>query len=150
VAAEFFEGFIVVAIVHDGAVIRAEDDEGVFGELEAVESFHDFSDGPIELDDGVCTEAVGGDALEALMGDAGDVEVVGGIEEEEGVVFVLLDELIRFFDPFVGEVFIAEACFLASGVEADAGDAVVDGAVMTVGPVLLEGVAVASPGGVIG
>ena len=73
---EFFKGFVLIAVVHDWAVVGAEDDEGVFGELETVEGLHDFTDGPVELDDGVCTEAVWGDALEALVWDARDVDVV--------------------------------------------------------------------------
>jgi len=84
VLAEFFEGFVLIPIVHDGTVIRAEDDEGVFGEAETVEGFHDLADGPIELDDGV--------GPEAMWGDTGDVGVGRGVEEEEGLVFVLLDE----------------------------------------------------------
>ena len=149
VVAEFFDGAVFVAIVHDGTVVRAEDNEGVLGEVEAVEGLHDFTNGPVELDDGVGTETVGGDALEALVRDARDVDVVRGVEEEEGLVFVLLDEGVRFFDPLVGEVFVTEAGFFSAGIEADAGDAIMDGAIVSVGPVHGEGVAVALAGGVI-
>ena len=83
------------------------------------------------------------------MGDAGDVEVVGGVEEEEGFVLVRLDEFVRLLDPLVGEVFIAEARVVSAGVKADAGDAIVNGSVVPVGPIHLEGVAVTFSGGVI-
>ena len=149
VAAELFEGFVFVAIIHDGAVIGAEDDEGFFGELETVEGLHDLADGPVELDDGVGAEAMGRDALKALVRDARDVEVVGGVEEEEGLIFVFFDEGVGLLDPFVGEVFIAEAGFVAAGVETDTGDAIVDGGIVSVGPVHLEGVAMGDAGGVI-
>ena len=149
VVAELFEGFVFVAIVHDGAVIGAEDDEGVFGELETVESLHDLADGPVELDDGVGAEAVGRDALKALVRDARDVEVVGGVEEEEGLVLILFDEGVGLLDPLVSEVFIAEAGLVAAGVEADAGDAIMNGGVVSMGPVHLEGVAMGDSGGMI-
>lgn len=76
VVAEFFEGFVSVAVVHDGAVVRAEHEEGVFVEAETVDGFHEFTDTPVELDDGVGAKAMGGGTLETFVRDAGDVDVV--------------------------------------------------------------------------
>ncbi len=72
------------------------------------------------------------------MGHAGDVDIVGGEEEEEGLVLVGFDPLDGLGDPFIGEVFIAEAGLVSAGVESDTADAVMDGVVMAVGPVHFE------------
>ncbi len=150
VVAELGDGAVGISIVEDGTVVGAEEDEGVLGELVFFEGGDDFADAPIELEDGIAAEAGAAFALEALVGDAGDVVVVGGEEEEEGGVFVGGDELFGFLDPFVGEVFIAEACGGGTGVESDAADAVVDGGVVAVGPIHFEGVAVGDAGGLLG
>ena len=81
-------------------------------------------------------------ALEPLVRNAWDVKVVGGEEEEERRVLLRFDEGVGFLHPLVGEILVAEAGGLATGVEPDAADAVVDGAVVAVRPVHLEGVAV--------
>ena len=52
---------------------------------------------------------------------------MGGEKQEKGAVFVRLDPLGGFFDPFVGEVLVAEAGGVAAGVEADAADVVAKG-----------------------
>ncbi len=57
VAAVFFYGLVFVSVVEDGAVIGAEDDQSIFGEVEAVESLEDLADGPIEFCDGVAAVA---------------------------------------------------------------------------------------------
>ena len=74
--AEFRDCAVLVAIVEDGAVVRAEDDEGFLGQVEAVQRFHDLADTPIEFEDGVAAQAGSAFPLEALVGHAGDVDVV--------------------------------------------------------------------------
>lgn len=149
-AAVFFYGLVFVAVVEDGAVIGAEDDEGSFSELEAVESLKDLADGPVEFGDGIAAVAEWGGVLEAFVGHAGDVDIVGGEEEEEGLVLVGFDPVDGLSDPFIGEVFVTEAGLVSAGIEADTADAVMDGVIMAVGPIHFEGMAVGEACGVIG
>ena len=48
--ADLFNCVILVAIVKDRAIIRAKNDKGIFCEIQAIQSFHQFADTPVELD----------------------------------------------------------------------------------------------------
>ncbi len=126
---------INVAVIEDGAVIRAENDEGVLRKAVFREGFRDLADTPVELEDGVTTQAGSRFPLKALMWNAGHVDVVGSEEEEERAVFVLFDIKLRLLDPFVAKILITETSCVASGVKADARHAVVDGIVVAVSPI---------------
>ena len=140
---EFFHGAVFVAIIEDGTVVRAEDDHGVFLQPLFLEDSDDFPHAPVQLDDGVASEAGAGFAVKTLMRHARHVNIVRGKVEEKGIGFVLFDPSLRFLDPLVSQVLIAEAGGVATGVEANAADAIVDGAVVAVAPVHLELVTVA-------
>ena len=61
------------AVIHDRAVVRAEDDQGLLGEFEAVGGLHEFADAPVELDDRVAARTVRGGSGEAFGRQARDV-----------------------------------------------------------------------------
>ena len=62
---------------------------------------------------------------------------------------MVLDELNRFLDPLICEVFIAESGSMSSCIESDSTDAIMNGRIVTMGPVHLERVAVSLPGWMI-
>ncbi len=72
-----------------GAVVAGEEDEGVLGQAEVVDFFDDGADDVVELGDEVAVGAGVGFALEVFAGDGGEVDGLGGVEEEEGFSGVL-------------------------------------------------------------
>ena len=77
---------VAVAHIDDPAVVARENDERVFGELEAIERNQDLADTPIELVDEVAVTAVGA-AGEARIRRDGAVHGVGReVEKERGRV----------------------------------------------------------------
>ena len=52
----FFKCFVFVAVIHHGTVVAAEHDQGIFGQVQAIQSFHQFTDTPIEFDDRIASE----------------------------------------------------------------------------------------------
>ena len=143
VVMEFFHGGVFVTIIEDGTVVRAEDDHGVFLQSLFLEDSDNFANTPVQLDDGIASEAGAGFAVKTLMRHAWHVNIVRGKVEEKGIGFVLFDPSLRFLHPLVSKVLIAETGGVASGVEANAADAIVDGAVVAVAPVHLELITVA-------
>ena len=85
-----------------GAVVAGEEDEGVFGEVEALKGFEELSDNVVELEDEVAVRAGVGFAFEIVGGKGGEVDGLGGVEEEEwlerGFLGVLFEELDAFFE----------------------------------------------------
>ena len=77
------------------------------------------------------------------------MEVVRGEEEKERLGAMGLDPRVSFLDPFVTEVFVAEAGGGSTGVESNARNAVVDGGVVAVRPIHLERFAVRLAGGMV-
>lgn len=114
---------IFVGAADEFPIAGAEADEGIFGQAVLLEGGHDFANAPVELYHGITAQVGAAFPLEALVGDAEHVVVVRGEEKEEGFVLVGGDELAGFLDPFVGEIFVAEAGGVASRVESDAADA---------------------------
>ena len=92
--AHFFQGLVLVAVVPDGSVVRAEYDHGVFFEAFFLEVPYEFSNAPVELDDDVSAVAQPGLSAEALVGNARNVQIMGSEEEEEWVVLVFPNPLL--------------------------------------------------------
>ena len=76
-------GAIVVAVVIDRTVVAGEDDEGVFGESVFVEGLEEFADGPVELRPSNRRGGRGRSCLGNGVRRARDVDVLGGVVEEE-------------------------------------------------------------------
>ena len=134
----FFKCFVCVSVVPDGTVVRTKHDEGVFFQALLFETLDDFSDAPVELDDDVSTVAHGRGSAKALVGNARNVQIMGSEEEEERVVLVFPDPFLGFFNPFVGQVLVPKAGGVATGVEPDPTDSIVDGGIVPMGPIHLE------------
>ncbi len=85
-----------------GAVVAGEEDEGVLGEVEALEGFEELADNVVELENEVAVRAGVGFAFEIVGGKGGEVDGLGGVEEEEGLergfLGVLFEELDAFFE----------------------------------------------------
>lgn len=97
-----------------GAVVAGEEDEGVLGEVEALECFEELADNVVELENEVAVRACVGFAFEGVCGKGGKVNGLGGVKEEErlarrflGVSFEEVDafleeEKVDFFEIEVG------------------------------------------------
>ena len=73
---EFFHGGVFVTVVENRAVIRTEDDHGVFLQPLLFHDSDNFADRPVELYDGITAETRAGFTLEALMRYAWHVQIV--------------------------------------------------------------------------
>ena len=146
----FFERLVLVTVVANRAVVRAKHNHSIVRELEPVECLDQFADAPVELNDHVAAIAEGGGATESFVRNARHVEVVRREKEEERIVLVGLDPLVRLVNPLIGQVFIAESCRVAAGVKSDPADAVVNGGIVAVTPIHLQRTAMGDAGGMIG
>ena len=63
-----------------GAVVAGEEDEGVLGEVEALEGLEELSDNVVELEEEVAVRAGVGFAFEGFGGEGGEVDGLGGVE----------------------------------------------------------------------
>lgn len=85
-----------------GAVVAGKEDEGVLGKVEAVECFEELADNVVELEDEVAVRAGLGFAFESVGGKGGEVNGLGGVEEEERLarrfLGVLFEEVNAFFE----------------------------------------------------
>lgn len=85
-----------------GTVIAGEEDEGVLGEVEALECFEELADNVVELEDEVAMRAGVGFAFEGICGEGGKVNGLSGVEEEEGLarrfLGVSFEEVDDFFE----------------------------------------------------
>ena len=138
---------VLVAIVHDAAVVAGEEHEGVIGEFESVERFKELRNGSVQFVDGVTAGSGGAAAFPAGMRDAGHVDVVGCEVEEERSVRIFLDELDTLTGEGIGHFFVHPACGFSTGHPSDASDAVDDGEIVTVGVFEFEGFRVFAAGG---
>ena len=129
---------VLVAVVHDPAVVAADDDQRVVGQLEAVERVEHGADGAVEFLDDVAADAATALAAIGLAGDARHVDVVRGEIEEERLVLVPLDEADGLLRERVGHQFIDPPRRLAAAHPADAADAVDDGVVVAVARLHLQ------------
>ncbi len=134
----FLQGLVLVSVIAHGTVVGAEYDERVLLEVVFLEGFDEFAHAPVELDDDVSSVAQTRFATEAFVWNARYVKVMGGKEEEEGMILILGDPLVGFLDPLVGQVLVAEAGGMTPGVKTNPTDTVVDGRVVTVAPVHLQ------------
>jgi hypothetical protein len=146
-AVQQFAGLVLIAVVDDGAVVATEDEDGVVGQVQAVQCVHDLSDGPVQLQDDVAAGAEAALACKAGVGDAGNVDVLRTHIEEEGFVFMSRDEALGLGGDDVGDVFIGPEGGTSAGHPADAGDAVDDGIVVTLAGLHLHEFGVFEPGG---
>ena len=122
-----------VAVVIDRPVIAGEDHHRVLGEPPGLEGLHDRARRPVQLDHRVAAVAQLALALEARMGRAGHVDVLGGEEEEEGLLVVLIDEARGPLNEHIRHGLVIPQRGLAAGHVADASDAVDDRLVVPVG-----------------
>ena len=86
-----------------GAVVAGEEDEGVLGEVEALEGLEELADNVVELEEEVAVWAGVGFAFEGVGGKGGEVDGLGGVEEEEGLARRLLGVLFEEADAFFEE-----------------------------------------------
>ena len=96
VAVRVFERVVEVAVKEDGAVVTAEEQESVFGEVEAVEGVHDLSGFPVNLADNIAANAAFAAADKTRRGRAWDVRLEHPDVKEERVVLMLFDECHGF------------------------------------------------------
>ena len=150
VVAHLFERAVLVAVIADRAIVRAKNNERVVGKFQPVEGLDQFANAPVELHDSVAAKAEAGCAVETFVRHARHVQIVRGEKQEERIVPVGLDPFVGLLHPLVGEVLVAETRRVAAGVKADPADAVMDGRVVPVAPVHLEGAAVRKPRRVVG
>ena len=149
VVSHFLKSFVLVPVVPDGSVVRAEYDHGIFLETLLFEVLYNFSNAPVELDDDVPAVTQPRFVTKALVWDAWNMQIMGS-EEEEWVVLVFPNPLDRFLDPLVGQILIPEACGVATGVEADPANPIVNSRVVPVGPIHFQGMAVGHSCGMVG
>ena len=86
-----------------GAVVAGKEDEGVLGEVEALECFEELADNVVELENEVAVRAGLGFALEGVCGKGGKVNGLGGVKEEEGLARGFLGVLLQEADAFFKE-----------------------------------------------
>ena len=67
---EKFVSLVLIAVVDNRTVIAGKDQDGVVCDVEAVQCVHDFTDGPVQLQDDVATSAEPAFACETWVGDA--------------------------------------------------------------------------------
>ena len=85
-----------------GTVVAGKEDEGVLGEVEALECFEELADNVVELENEVAVRAGLGFALEGVCGKGGKVNGLSGVKKEEGFarrfLGVLFEEVDAFFE----------------------------------------------------
>ena len=74
---------------------------------------------------------------------------MGSEEEEERLSPCFSNPLLGFFNPLVGQILVPKAGGVATGVETDPADSIVDGRIVPVGPIHFQGVAVGHSGRMI-
>ena len=67
---EILVGIVLIAVVDNRTVIAGKDQDGVVCDVEAVQCVHDFTYGPVQLQDDVATSAESAFACETWVGDA--------------------------------------------------------------------------------
>ena len=146
-ADEFF-GTVFVPVVQDGAVVAGENDDRILFKAKPFQRLEHFAHAPVELRDGVAPEAHRAGAAETFRRESGDVDVVRREIEEEGPVFVLLDELHGVAGEGIGDVLVLPEGLAAALHIADAPDAVHDGHIVPVaGAQVVEQFRVVASGG---
>ena len=87
-------------------------------------------------------------SLETLMWNPWHVKIVRSKEKEKRAVLVFLHELEGLLHPLISKILIAEARLVATGVESNPADTVVNCRVVTMGPVHLQRFSLVDTGGV--
>lgn len=83
---------VEISVVDDGAVVAREDDYGVVIQIELLQGLDDLSHCPVKLYDGIASQSHAALTAEALVGETGNVDVVGGEVHEEWLVLMLANE----------------------------------------------------------
>ena len=86
-----------------GAVVAGEEDEGVLGEVEALECFKELADNVVELEEEVSVRACVGFAFEGVCGKGGKVNGLSGVKKEERLARGFLGVLFEEVDAFLEE-----------------------------------------------
>ena len=86
-----------------GSVVAGKEDEGVLGEVEALECFEELSDNVVELENEVAVRAGVGFAFEIVGRKGGKVDGLGGVKEEERLARRFLGVLLQEADAFFKE-----------------------------------------------
>ena len=66
---EKFVSLVLIAVVDNRTVIAGKDQDGVVCDVEAVQCVHDFTYGPVQLQDDVATSAESAFACETWVGE---------------------------------------------------------------------------------
>ena len=83
---------IHIPVVQDWAIVATEDHKRVLCEVKSIQSFQNFADRPIELDDDIAPWPHRRFADKAGMWNPGNVDVVGRKVQKEWTLTVLFDE----------------------------------------------------------
>ena len=130
VAVQQFKGLVLITIINDGTVVAGKDQNGIVGDVEAIQRVHNFTDGPVQLEDNVTTGAESAFSCKTRVGDTWHVYILRTHIQEERFFFMGSDELLRFMGDDVGYILVFPESGLAACHPTDAGDTVDNGIVM--------------------
>lgn len=148
-AAEFIDGIVLVSIIEDWSIVTAEQDECVIGDANMIERLEELSDAPVEFEDCITAWSERRLSLKSFVWYPWHVDVMGGEKQEEWLGAVLFDPISGLVNPAIGEIFVAKASGSASGIKADPADAVVNGSIVAMRPIHLQGFTVGDSGWMI-
>ena len=137
---------VLVTVVHDSAVVAGEYHERIVRELEPVERGEHGAHGVVEFVNRVSASARGTGPFETRVGNAGNMHIVRGEEQEKWLLAARFDELHGVLGERVRHLLVIPAGRFPSGHPADAADAVDDGHVVPVGVLEFEQLRVLASG----
>ena len=140
---------VFVAVVENRTIITAQQHQRVFVEIAFLERLDQFPQRPIQFDDCISARTVGSGTGESFVNDTRDMDRMRTEIQKERIFAMISNPLIRFSNPVVREVLIAEASLMAPGIESDPTHTVMDRRVVTVGPVHFQLVPMGDSRGVI-
>src|SRR5262245_23443662 len=83
---------VLVAVIHDSAVVTGENNQRLLGELQPLEFAQHLSDGVVQLGDGVASRANGARAAKARVRHAWHVDAVRRQIEEERAALIAFNK----------------------------------------------------------
>lgn len=104
--AQKFLSAVLITIIEHRTIVAGEDDKRVLVEAKLLQEARNLPHRPVELRDGVATKAHGALAAEALMREAGHVNVVGAKIHHKRFVGMTLDEVQGMGRNRVGNVLV--------------------------------------------
>ena len=128
---QLFNGVVFVAIVQDRPIIAAKDDQCLFVQIQSLQRCHQFANAPIELHNRIRSRPALGLTLKTFMGHSWYMQIMRRKEQEEWLVSIRLHPFHGFVHPAVRQIFVSKTSGMATSIETNAADAIVNGGVVS-------------------